>query len=137
MRSKCDTVAKICNAIKTRNSNYGKDVEFAAIALLADTALSPNELADEIIEAAEYLKEKEGFEDKYQKDYTKKRLMYAALLAADACGGDAHIINSPAIGNAISEITARRTAQAVSAAINIAANLIPALLGSESSDQKK
>ena len=135
MRSKCDNVAKIYNAFKTRNSDYGKDVEFAVLASLADTALSPDELADEIIEAAEYLKEKEGFEDKYQQAYTKKRLMYAALLAADVCGGDSRLINSPAIGNAISEITARRTAQAVSATINIAANLIPALLGSESDDR--
>ena len=135
MRSKCDNVAKIYNAFKTRNSDYGKDVEFAVLASLADTALSPDELADEIIEAAEYLKEKEGFEDKYQKDYAKKRLMYAALLAADACGGDSRLINSPAIGNAISEITARRTAQAVSATINIVANLIPALLDSESDDE--
>ena len=45
------------------------------------------------------------------------------------------MINSPAIGNAISEITARRTAQAASATINIVVNLIPALLGSESDDQ--
>ena len=45
------------------------------------------------------------------------------------------MINSPAIGNAISEITARRTAQVASATINIAANLIPALLGGESEDR--
>lgn len=134
MRSKCDAVADIFNEFKKRKSDYGKDMEFATLGLLTDLDLTIDELTGEIIEAAEYLRDKDGFKDKDQKDYSKKRLMYAALLVADSFGRQSDIINNPAIGNAISEITAKRTVQTVSITINLAANLLPALLGSESDE---
>ena len=109
-------------------------MRFAALGLLTDTGLSPEETVDAVMDAAEYLKEKEGFRDKDQKDFGQKRLMYAALLVADVYGRNSDMTNNPAIGNAITDIHAKRTAQAVSVTANVIANLIPALLGSESDE---
>ena len=110
---------------------------FATLGLLTDTGLTPDELAEEIIEVAEYLKGKDGFYNKEDdQESEKRRMMYAVLLIACACGGDSDIVNNPAIGNAISDITAKKIATAVTISLNIVGNLIPALLGSESSESE-
>ena len=137
MASKCDTAARIYNCLRQRKAYFAKGTMFATLGLLTDTGLTPDELAEEIMEAAEYLKGKDGFYNKENDEESeKRRMMYAALLIACACGGDSDIVNSPAIGNAISDITAKKIATAVTFTLNIAGSLIPALLGSESSESE-
>lgn len=135
MDSKCDTVARIYNCLKQHKAYFAKGTMFATLGLLTDTGLTPDELAEEIIEAAEYLKGKDGFKNKDDdQEFEKRRMMYATLLIAYACGEDSDIVNNPAIGNAISDITAKKIATVVSISLNIAGSLIPALLGSEKED---
>ncbi len=135
MDSKCDIVARIYNCLRQHKAYFAKGTMFATLGLLADTGLTPDELAEEIMEAAEYLKGKDGFYNKEDdQESEKRRMMYAVLLIACACGGDSDIVNNPAIGNAISDITAKKIATAVTFTLNIAGSLIPALLGGENEE---
>lgn len=136
MRSKCDKVARIYKAFKKRRSDYGKENELTALASLVDIDLDPETLAGEIIEAAEYLKDKDGFSDKILGE--KHRLMYATLLIADVYGRNTDLANNPAISSTLSIITAKRIAAAISLIFNIAVNVLPEVLAvvSESSEEK-
>ncbi len=126
MRSKCDAVMRIFEAFKACKRPFGSEHEFSALGALADTGLSPGELADEIIEASDYLKDKSGFGDESVGE--KKRMMYAALLIAGACGREPGIMGNPAVAGTLSMITAKKTAAMLSVMIKLAGEAIPAVL---------
>ena len=134
MKAKCDRIARIYEAFKDRKSGFGGDSEFSTLGILAGIDADPDTLADEIIKAADCLKEKDGFGDK-QTDRTQ-RLMYAATLVAGAYGKDNDVIDDPAISNTLSIISAKRTVNTINILINISANVLPALLEAAAGTEK-
>ncbi|MBO4390304.1 MAG: DUF4003 family protein [Lachnospiraceae bacterium] len=125
MKSKCDRAARISAEFKKRKSSYNEDQAFSALGALVDIDLSPEEIVTEIIEVADYLKEKKVFTDKDISN--KQRLMYSIFLVADACGKDTDVISNPVISNTISILTTRKVIQAISVAVQIALNVAPAV----------
>ena len=126
MKSKCDKVMRIYKAFDERKSPFGKEQEFAAIGTLTDINLSPDELAGEILETDEFLKNQSGFKSMDK----SRRMMYATLLVADVYGKDAAIISNPLISNTLSIITAQRIAKIISIIGNIAPSIAGAIVDS-------
>ena len=127
IRSKCDTVARIYKAFRKKKSSFGKDREFAMLASLVDIDMNPETIADEIIEASEYLKKDDGFKDKQLTD--KQRMMYAALLVAGVYGKHTGMMDNPVITGTLSILADKTKAALTSALLNCALELIPAVLG--------
>jgi hypothetical protein len=80
VKTKCDKAIQAYDLLKERGAKYGKDHEFASLGILADVNYDLNNLVDEIIEAADYLKSNEGFGN--WSLGTSERLMFAAVTTA-------------------------------------------------------
>lgn len=126
MQSKCDRVVRIYKTFKNHKSAYGSDAEFSTLGILADIDESPEKLVDEIIEAADYLKEQSGFTDKVSD--RKQRLMYATLLVADVYSRNADVLHNPLISNTLSILTTQRIVKTITVLVNIATQVLPAVL---------
>lgn len=130
MKEKCDKAIRIFNAFKDRSVDYSKENEFIALGSLVDADLDPDTLVNEIIEAEAYLKEKNGFGNSVMDK--EKRLMYAVLVVADACGGNSAIANNSMVSSTLSIIFAKR----LSVFVSIITNVISAVASKKASDSE-
>ena len=80
VKTKCDKAIEIYNLLKERGVKYGRNHEFASLAILTNIDADTNVLIDEIAEASEYLKQKKGFGD--WAIGSSERLMFAAMATA-------------------------------------------------------
>ena len=133
MKEKCDKAIRIFNAFNDRKAEYGNGNEFIAIGSLVDIDIDPDTLVNEIIEADAYLKEKSGFGNSTMDK--EKRLMYAALIVADACGGNTAIANNSMVSNTLSIIFAKRLSTFISIITN-AISFLASMKAPDSEDSK-
>ena len=101
---KCRRASAIYDALLTRHITYGKDYELATLGALVNIDMDPEELADEIKDASEYLKTRKGFGD--WSIGTKTRTMFAALLAAQAYSPTSIAMDASVIGSALAIVIA-------------------------------
>ena len=80
VKLKCDKAIEIYNLLKERGAKYGKNHEFASLAILANIDADKNALVEEIVEASDYLKQKKGFGN--WSIGSSERLMFAAVATA-------------------------------------------------------
>lgn len=79
---KCEKVSGIYDALKRKKLKFGLESELAALGALVNVKATPEEIADDIFDAAEYLKKRKGFGDWDMGKQT--RLLFAALMVAQA-----------------------------------------------------
>lgn len=80
VKTKCDKAIEIYNLLKERGAKYGRNHEFASLAILTNVDADTNVLIEEIVEASEYLKQKKGFGN--WAIGSSERLMFAAVATA-------------------------------------------------------
>lgn len=80
VKTKCDKAIQIYARLKEGGAKYGKNHEFASLAVLADLDVDSQVLATEIIEASAYLQNNEGFGNFVLG--SSERLMFAAMVTA-------------------------------------------------------
>ena len=100
MKAKCDKVAELFNAFKEQGSKFGTYLEFPALGTLININVPAEELAGEIIEAADFLKKNKGFGGLSMD--RKTRLMFAALLVGEVYteeSTDENVVNKAVITN--------------------------------------
>ena len=106
---KCDKVVNIYNTFASHGQKYGAEYnEFASLAALIDIDIDTDDLVDEIIETAEYLKNKKGFGG-WSMD-RKQRLMFAAMIVADAYNADGAVTTYSAINSTVAMVIAEEVA---------------------------
>lgn len=101
---KCRRASAIYDALLTRHITYGKDYELASLGALVNIDMAPEELASEIADASEYLKNRKGFGD--WSIGTRTRTMFAALLAAQAYSPTSIAMDASVIGSALAIVIA-------------------------------
>lgn len=94
VKTKCDRAIKIYDRIKEAGARYGKNHEFASLAVLADLDADESVLASEIIEASAYLQNNEGFGNFVLG--SSERLMFAAMVTAGVYDEKVSRIGEPA-----------------------------------------
>ena len=116
MKEKCDKVLRIYSTFSNHKAEYGSDLEFASLGSLIDIGLDPDSLVREVIEAEEYLKDKGG--NVIRTMEKKQRMMYAALLVADACGSTSAVMSGSVLNNTVSMLIAKRISTMISVILN-------------------
>nr|WP_297707554.1 DUF4003 family protein [uncultured Butyrivibrio sp.] len=77
---KCSKVVEIYNAFKDAGVKYGKDYEFASLGVLVGLNVRAEEIVNEVVDAADFLKTQKGFG---MLDCSERqRLMFGAILYA-------------------------------------------------------
>ena len=103
-QQKCDRVSAIYDALVVKGLTYGKDYELASLGALVNIDMTPEEVADEIADAAEFLKKCKGFGD--WSIGQKSRTMFAALMAAQAYAPCSHVMDFSVLGSSLSMVIA-------------------------------
>lgn len=80
--AKCEKVKQVWDLLKEKKHKYGTGYELAVLGSLCLLDIPVEKIAEEIIEADEYLKQHKGFSNLSLGK--KTRLMYAALMVMDA-----------------------------------------------------
>ena len=123
IREKCDRVDSLYHALK--ESKLGIDDGFACIALgtLVGIDETAEQLANEIIEADEYLKQSKGFDEKsVDKNH---RLMFAIILVAESCEMNTSMLSNTLVSSALTIIRWKQ----IATMITIIGNILPSALG--------
>ena len=110
---KCERVSAIYDAMVARGITYGKDYELASLGALVTIDMTPEELANEIADAAEFLKIQKGFGDWSMSK--KTRLMFAALLAAQAYAPSSIAMDASVLCSTLCIVIAQQAAAAAAA----------------------
>ena len=108
VQENCDKVIAIYDALKARGLSYGKDYELASLGALTEIEMTPEELADEIADASDFLKNRKGFGDWSMGK--KSRLMFAALITAQAYAPSSRAMDSAVMGGSLAIVIAEQIA---------------------------
>ena len=103
-QAKCDRVSAIYDALVVKGLSYGKDYELASLGALVNIDMTPEELADEIADADQFLKQCKGFGD--WSVGQKSRLMFAALMAAQAYAPCSKVMDLSVMGGSLAMVIA-------------------------------
>ena len=127
MQDKCDKIARIVHALKTREADFGGEQEFSSLGALAELDLGAERIAEEILDAEAYMRAEKGWGDK-EVD-RKKRMMFSSLLLADVCGRDPASVadpvrSTPVLNNTIAIVVAKQ----MSLMISVGSSLLQAAL---------
>lgn len=107
-QEKCDKVIAIYDALKAKGLSYGKDYELASLGALTEIEKTPEELADEIADASDFLKNRKGFGDWSMGK--KSRMMFAALITAQAYAPSSKTMDSVVMGSSLAIVIAEQIA---------------------------
>ena len=102
---KCARARAIYDALVVKGIKYGLDYELASLGALVSVDMTPEELADEIAEAAAYLKTRKGFGDWSMG--SKARVMYAALMAVQAYAPNSLAMDASVLGSSLAMVIAQ------------------------------
>ncbi len=109
MKEKCDKVVNIYGKFWEKKHKYGAEYnEFASLGCLIDLDVDTDILVNNIIEAAEYLKQAKGFGSWSLNK--KQRLLFAAMLAADVYSVDSNKVLNSAVNSTVAIIIAEEVA---------------------------
>ena len=126
MKDKCDKVMRIYSVLKNHKSDYISGSGFSELGTLIDMGLEPEEIAREIIEADDCLKELKGFKD--PSCDKKLREMYASLIVADVYCPDIKAAGNSIISNTMSIIRAQQISKMISFISSAAPTVLSAFL---------
>lgn len=135
IREKCDRVVSLYHALK--EYKLGIDDGFACIALgtLVGIDETAEQLAHEIIEADEYLKQSKGFDEKsVDKNH---RLMFAIILVAESCEMNTSMLSNTLVSSALTIIRWKQIATMITIISNILPSAIGALANQDSTETDK
>ena len=107
-QEKCARVSAIYDALVVQGVSYGKDYELASLGALVNVDMTPEELAKEIAEASDYLKNRKGFGNWSMGK--QGRAMFAALLAAQAFAPSSSAMDASVIGASLAMVIAEEIA---------------------------
>lgn len=112
-REKADRVTALFRAVRDRGVRYGKNRELPVLASLAVTDADPGVLADEVLEAYDYLASQKGWRGIFGYD-RRTRAMHAAMLTADLHAPRAEAEKS-ALSGALAAVLAQQMAACIAA----------------------
>ena len=132
IREKCDRVVSLYHALK--EYKMGIDDGFACIALgtLVGIDESAELLANEIIDADEYLKHSKGFDEKSVDK--NNRLMFAVILVAESYEMNDSVISNTLVSSALTIIRWKQIATMISVIANVLPTVLGALANKDSSE---
>ena len=126
MRDKCDKVMRIYNVLKKYKSDFISGSGLSELGTLIDTDLEPEEIANEIIEANNSLKELKGFKDPTCDKNLRE--MYASMIVADVYGANKSAAGNSIISNTMALIRAQQIAKMISFVSSTAPTVVSAFL---------
>ena len=103
-QEKCARASAIYDALLVKGIKYGMDYELASLGALVNVDLTPEELAEEIAEASDYLKTRKGFGDWGMG--SKARVMFAALMTVQAYAPDSSAMDTSVLSSALAAVIA-------------------------------
>ncbi|MCR5557951.1 MAG: DUF4003 domain-containing protein [Butyrivibrio sp.] len=109
--SKKDKALELLKAFEAAGTKYGKDYELASIGSLIDIKLNTNELVDEIIEVADYLKENKGFGS--WSISSASRLMFGNLIVSQFYAAGENKAEASVTAGTIAKVVAEEAAMLV------------------------
>lgn len=105
---KCSRVVEIFEAFKSAGVKYGKDYEFASLGVLVGLDVRAEEIVNEVVDAADFLKTQKGFG---MLDVTEKqRLMFSAILYAGTFEKESALAGASALESTVAMIIAEEIA---------------------------
>ena len=132
MTDKCDKAIKLYKALAKNGADYGSGYVVSSLGSLIDADIEPDKLAQEIVEAEQYLKKQKGFADGTMDK--KTRVLYAALLTSGVYGNSKKQAGNSAITNTLSIVWAQKIAKMISVLIQVAPTIASALIGGGDSE---
>ncbi len=105
---KCEKIISLFNCFKSKGAKYGKEYELASIAALLDIDMDEEELVNEVIETADYLKSQKGFGMMSMNNHT--RLMLGTIIVSELLTGSSKNAEASVLNGALSTIIAEETA---------------------------
>ena len=133
MIKKCDRAVRITKTFKDLDAPYASDHMLSSLGALAELDIDPEILASEIIEAAAYLEDKDGF--KKDNMDRQKRMMYASLLVADIYGNTPDMMSNSVISNTVTLIKAEQMKVLMSLASSLISSLLTVVLEKSESEE--
>ena len=103
---KGDKALEIYNAFKEAGSKYGKNYELASIGALVSTDMNTEDLVSEVIEVAEYLKDKKGFGALDMDRYT--RLMLGTMIVSGIYSEEKTSLSASVTSGALATVIAQQ-----------------------------
>ena len=131
IKERCERVDRIFAMFKEKKAGISGDREFVALGALADIEAEPETLVDQIMEAAEILKEDKGFSDSSVDK--SRRLMYATALVTDCYRENSVADDNTYISSTLGILKDQQTAAMISAMLQI----LPGIVGAIFPDEKK
>lgn len=110
-QSKKDKALELLKAFEAAGTKYGKDYELASIGSLVDIKMNTNELVDEIVEIADYLKENKGFGSLSMSNAS--RLLFGNLLVSQVYASDDNKAEASVVTGTVARVVAEETAMFV------------------------
>ena len=108
---KAERVLELFDAFREAGAKYGKGYELASLGILVNINRSTDELVSEVVEAADYLKDKKGFGtfdiDKHA------RLMLGAMVVSDVFSGENTASGAAVASGALATVIAQQLAMYV------------------------
>ncbi|MBR4607294.1 MAG: DUF4003 family protein [Lachnospiraceae bacterium] len=101
---KCARASAIYDALLVKGIKYGLDYELASLGALVNVDLTPEELADEIAAASDYLRTRKGFGDWGMG--SKARVMFAALMTVQAYAPSSTAMDTSVLSSALAAVIA-------------------------------
>ncbi len=103
---KCGKVMELFDSLRAQKAKYGKGHEVAILGTLVNVPVQKEELVNDIIETAEYLKDKKGFK---MLDISKEqRLMIAGMIVSGVYGEESINKNGAIVGGTIAIVIAQQ-----------------------------
>ena len=129
LKERCDRVDKIIALFKEKKTGFSGDREFASLGSLADIDAKPEILVNQIIEAAEILKEYKTFSDSSLNK--SQRFMYAAALVEGCYRENSAVKNTDYISSTLGILKDRQTAAMISALMQILPGIVEAVFSAD------
>ena len=107
-QSKKEKALELLRAFEAAGTKYGKDYELASIGSLVDIKVNTNELVDEIVEVADYLKEHKGFGSLSMSKIS--RLMFGTQIVSQFYSADEYKTDASVIAGTVAKVVAEETA---------------------------
>ena len=107
-QGKSDKAQDIYDAFKAAGAKYGKEYELASLGTLVGLSASPESIAAEVIEVADYLKGNKGFGTFDMGKAT--RLMFGTMIVAGENADDNYKVGASAISGTVARVVAEQTA---------------------------
>ncbi|MBE5861652.1 MAG: DUF4003 family protein [Lachnospiraceae bacterium] len=129
IKERCERVDKMIALFQEKKAGFSGDREVVSLGALADIDAEPEILVDQVIEAAEILKEDKAFSDSSLEK--SRRIMYAAALVAGCYREHSAANDNAYISSTLGILKDRQTAAMISAMMEILPGIVEAVFSAD------